>query len=515
MTVPTESSTHIWLQVADGEQWSDADPLTASGTAPCEAVFTYDTLPPSLRHRVRISVVAEMQDASGLSEDVVLDHEVAVEELATSRIAFAFAEPNDMRPAQRSPAAAWDYTPMLRIDNHSIEGTAISLPPIQGTTGSLFEDAAGGLGGLGGGGSDGGGALSGLGGDGKASADDEAAVTAMWLEFELTPPSGEAVTVRSEIFDRIGPAARGGQVDIEPTPLEVVAREYVEMLPMWQIGLLVGPVANAAGAPTGEGILFQSFDGLSGQLDAMLRTFPGVRSRSGARDSGPSIVLAGLDMTPDDEGGVTTQLVLDAAYVPGYPPSDALDAARDARSVITAEAAMLSMLAESAASLADVGSVFEAARTSGIPMTRLEPGDPIDVGGLSEQAQARIEARLDGGYSLLTPSQAPSIGGLSQTAWFVIDPATGVVRDEHESGRHQMGEEAPQQGNALARTETTRKTTCAASKGWFLAIALFLSVLAGPDPVDAAVESVRRTEEVQRVIEVNRDAACSIAGTPG
>jgi hypothetical protein len=88
----------------------------------------------------------------------------------------------------------------------------------------------------------------------------------------------------------------------------------------------------------------------------------------------------------------------------------------------------------------------------------LAPGDTVQVTGASPAALARLTANLDAGYSLLTPATAPAAYGTAKTAWWVIDPATGLVRDEHESGRHQDDTEV---GGTNTQVSTQRGRFCA------------------------------------------------------
>ncbi len=74
------------------------------------------------------------------------------------------------------------------------------------------------------------------------------------------------------------------------------------------------------------------------------------------------------------------------------------------------------------------------------------------VSGASPQALARMSARLADGYTLVTPATAPAVYGKAKTAWWLVDPVTGAVRDEHESGRHQANVEY---GGTNATTESS------------------------------------------------------------
>jgi hypothetical protein len=97
------------------------------------------------------------------------------------------------------------------------------------------------------------------------------------------------------------------------------------------------------------------------------------------------------------------------------------------------------MVATAEPPLSSAAQVFEAARAASIPLVVLKPGETANtLSGLSADALVRLNKRLADGYGAISPQSAPTIDGATATAWWLIDPVTGTIRDEHESGRHQV-----------------------------------------------------------------------------
>src|SRR5690606_29977057 len=87
---------------------------------------------------------------------------------------------------------------------------------------------------------------------------------------------------------------------------------------------------------------------------------------------------------------------------------------------------------------ADVVAVFDGARQQGIELAWLEPpaGAAAGIDG-SAEAIARMDAHLAAGRTLLVPRRAVTVGTEPLRGWWMIDPVTGALRDQLETGRHQ------------------------------------------------------------------------------
>ncbi len=139
---------HVWLQAEEDGVWRDFDPTSEGGVPPCELDTTFVDLPQEMFHHLRIALTVETNRAGSLVETTALDTDLPLADLATSRIAFTFAEPSGLLDRQRHSDTDWPYTPVLRIDNETIEGESLLLPPILPPVSGALKDAVGGLGGL-------------------------------------------------------------------------------------------------------------------------------------------------------------------------------------------------------------------------------------------------------------------------------------------------------------------------------------------------------------------------------
>jgi hypothetical protein len=305
-------------------------------------------------------------------------------------------------------------------------------------------------------------------------------VSGAWLAFELTSPDGRSTKLASEVFDRIRAAIRieGNAARRWITPLEQLDGEYPALATFWQVGLLFGPNQAPESRMVGSSDV-GSLEAISGGLDGLLRMFPAIRHDLGGAAAQPSVVMVGLvpAETPDGKTGVRT--VFDVLSVPGPRPVDVASAARDAASILGAEAMLASLVGNPSGVLDDARSVFEAARGHATPLVVITPADEPAIEGASPDAVARIRARLYDGYRILTPARAPTVDGISRTAWWTIDVRSSLVRDEHENGRHGT--------DAFVASAGARVTSLAR----FRAVA---SRLAGVDVVAASILFATTTE---------------------
>ena len=517
--VPPTLTEHVWLQADIDGVCADFHSSTPDGAPPRAAMETFEALPPAMAHRLTIRVIAEHLTGGVLEETTRLELARATSELATARMAFAFGEPAGLIGAARASDADWAYTPVLRVDNETIAGEPLSLPAIQSTTGAAFESAAEGLGGLlGGDGAEdaGGGLLGGLGSDEQAvEAPAVDSPTGAWLELELERPHDDALIVRSEIFDRVGAAARQAQpAALTPAELATIGGDYAAMQSLWQIGLIPGPNLAPEGVPSLDGVLLTSFDGHSGSLDALLRSFPGWQGRWRGTPGLPTVLLLGLETDVDGSGEADERVILDALHVPGRYPTDASGAARDAYSALVAEAMLHSAAADEADPLGSATGVFRAARAAGTPMLHVADVADLDTVQASEAALARLGERVAAGYTAVVPATPPTVGKASATSWFLIDPVTGIVRDQHENGRHtEYGERAGVEGGTKpGLLRSTWNSACRLGKSYGMAVMMAV-VLVSPAGGDNAVRSaVQQTVEQQKRLDRARAAACGEAG---
>ncbi len=183
-----EASDHCWIEVNHGGTWTaldacfnDAEP----GSSYASATEHMKDLSPAAHQHVVIRLQLEQRDAGGLKTEEILKYDAKAAELNGAAVSLHF----DLS----SENSSWTAMPVLRIDDGEIRGQKISAP-----AGGL---AAG---------------VAQLGGNlfnrprGEAI---EQGITAMWLDFDFILPNGTQETVRRELFDRIGLAARNEKRD--------------------------------------------------------------------------------------------------------------------------------------------------------------------------------------------------------------------------------------------------------------------------------------------------------------
>ncbi|HKZ92864.1 MAG TPA: hypothetical protein VJZ50_12065 [Candidatus Limnocylindrales bacterium] len=514
IAAPEEDLTHrhVWVQGAIGAEWRDLDTTTGDGSAPCEPSEIHETLPDGWAHHVTVAIEVEQRRGDRLETSDSFVYQAPTKDLASSRIAVTFGEPAGLvddgsspesAARARSPAGLKYYTPVILVDGLLGTGRPIELPPPSGASlglgeavGEVIEDLTDEL------------------FDGEAPSTHEEPVetdpyTAAWIRLELTAPDGRTQTFRSEIFDRIGILARmaGTAAEAEVWPLTDVEGEWAETSALWQVGILFGALSVPRIA-VDDSLDVETASGVSGRLDALLRLYPTIHGALGGRPDGPVILVAGLSPVASDDGPAT-RFVLDALEVPTAPTPDRLTAAQDAQALLGAEALLTALLDGDAASTSDSVSVLRGEAPTGLVTI-----GPDDIGslpaGLSPQARARMTERLGDGYWLMTPA-APAADG---TAWWYVDPRTGLVRDEHESGRHSAAEDIIVRSQALSRTERIRRFACRVAMPAAIAASIIFTLAGSPEGpklqravYNVATQTARREEQRKAA-----QAACSGTG---
>jgi hypothetical protein len=405
-------------------------------------------------------------------------------------------------------AALIPYTPVLGIDGRVITGQPIMAQRprgLGGSPGDKIEDI----------GND----LFGSPEPGTVAAAEPDPYTGAWLEIQLTSPVAPTVTLRSEIFDRIGAAARaaGPDPDAPIAPFAEAGGDSIPLGAVWEIGLALGEVRDVAGLGVSQPSP-ASAGGAADALDSVIRSFASLRRDMGGREAIPMVVVAGLALDGASDGELVPRFTLDALHVPATPPADAAEAAQDAQATVGAESLVVRLLGDESPDLDTAGSVFRTAHDQAIALVLLRPGDTIRITGASPDAVGRMSMRLAEGYSLLTPAVAPSVDGESRTAWWLIDPETGVVRDEHESGRHGTTEELVDNATALQQRDKFCRFAAAINKPLIAAMVALYMLTGSPE----AGSALKQWAKIAQLIEENRkkgkkalDIACLGTGGQG
>lgn len=532
----TSSREHVWLQALVDGEWVDQDTTTPDGMARCEPDETVEVLNELFEHWVRFVVVAEQRIDDVVSTSELLEAGFPTAELAASRVSLLFGEPAGVLTEADPASDRATYTPVLRIDGETVAATeSVGLPRLATDLGSglgeavegiggFLEDMPGGTdeedesagGGLFGGGDDDSGGLFGEVGLPGIDAGPEPA--AMWLDIELLAPNGDLVTARTTLFDRIGFGARaaGNSATAELAGLDEVSGEYAPMSTLWQIGLLLGE-ASAAEVAEVEPFDGTSIDGYAAQLDAQLRTFAAIHRDMGGAGTFPALLTAAVGPTMGADGQPVTALTFDALHVPARGPSDDRSAARDALAVLAAEQMLAGIAGDTDGSAADSAAVLAQAYANGTEFVSLAPGDTLQGVTASTEALVRMQARLDDGFALLAPERPVVVDGEEATAWWTVDPVSGVVRDEHESGLHaESAEYSITTSRSISMMDRFRRLGCSIARPVAgVALVLFLATGAGGGsplytPLSAVSSAASKRAESEAARKAAEKAACAL-----
>jgi hypothetical protein len=426
-TVDVGETVHIWPQVDLGGVWTNLDPDSATGEPPCSPTMMSSEIPEKLFHRLSLTVIVETLKDGTLHESVALRVDKRTSEIAAAQILFSFGEASGLLTprVESSDGLAW-YTPVVRIDQENTVGEGFALPKLRAASAGP-QDVSGGFADV-------------LGGDFYGGPDGITAppveVMSAWLQIELSSPERSMAKARTEVFDRLGMAIRSntGDSTFELLPLDVVDGEYAALASMWQVGFIVGEIA----AP--ETLLqvsrdVSTLDGVSAVLDQLARAFPTVRRELGGLPAAPMVLLIGLVPSANASGEVGARLVFDLLHIATRPPSDAATASREAVSSPFAEYVLAALVGANSESTDGVAKIMSSAVAASIPLQIVEPGRRASVEGASTNALARMNSRTKQGYVLATTARAVGPQESQVTAWWYVDPSTGIIQDEHENGR--------------------------------------------------------------------------------
>ncbi|HUU22157.1 MAG TPA: hypothetical protein VM389_06430, partial [Phycisphaerae bacterium] len=220
---------HWWVQCQHKSIWTDYDVLLPAGhpgnaLATVKQTFapgkngTFD-LGAALVHQVVVRVIIEQRSAGGLKEQAVLTHVLRPAEALGQDVVFGhyplrWPEKLDLLsdpdPAGRLTAAALqqhEWLPFLQVGRTTIASSTFTdtgqvndkpqLDPA-GKVGAPVRGAFGDLSGA-------------LDESGAQPQKQDQQLTAEWLEYEIRSPGRPIQTIRRQMFDLIGPAARAAR----------------------------------------------------------------------------------------------------------------------------------------------------------------------------------------------------------------------------------------------------------------------------------------------------------------
>lgn len=431
----SELTRHVWVQANEHGEWIDLDPsLPTNPIGQPLAVIdeTTDALPDDMHHVVELAVVGErLEDGSLIAEDLVSVDGPAWE-LAGQPIVIGNVDESALPTLAGRFEAVLDaatFRPMISVGDSAHIGKPFVIAHGAG-------DAA-----------------AGLGGGFLAPGASAPEATAQWLELRLTAPDREPVTIRREVFDRVGDAARAAGTlevdDLAPLSLLELGGGHEPLIGELQD---VTWLAIETGVPTRSAPI----RALDAESPAALAIVP--LGHHEASELAGHIVLAAHGVRPFRDAPNVTALTTSLQIQPGGALSGVgiLDIWFRSYGVLPVEgieapdfpALFPGVLAQVVERLLagdasrdagdaamSVGAVFEAAQDQGLDTRVLmSPGASSGL-AYSSDTLATLERSLTDGWVAIAPERPVSVGGAERTGWWLVDPTTGRVVDETDNGR--------------------------------------------------------------------------------
>jgi hypothetical protein len=465
-----------WVQVQQGEGWSDLDPLaarTAGRHEPPEQTFDYVPdqaaaipLPDRYVHQLTIRVVVEQSTPTGRVEHVALAHTLRPSEVVGHAIALRNI-PRDWPAPQalladgglsttvvkESALKQTEWLPSLSVGDTTIEQASVTMAGSLNAQPRQAKDQRPSAGALGGG-------LDALGGGDETPTGDEGRLTAEWIEYEIKAPGAPIKKVRREIFDLVGVEARSaGQKDI--SALDEHGRMVRALAMLGTVEIL--PMSSRLSP---EFTLFRSLQTLNSIRDALtgLSTDLAAHNRGPAFEHGmglrptsdrlfdfafarfawspvaadvylasPNVVTFRTGLTADASGQLIEQRGFDivintVAVRNGSPMSSFLARLTQGVTDTNVEAGLAGTTPVS-----NAGTALANRPDAGAWITTRGPEDSrLSQAGWPAQSMARLkEAWADGAYTVVpsSPAQAPA-----DRVWWRVDPSTGETVGTGELG---------------------------------------------------------------------------------
>lgn len=219
------SSEHWWVQIKDGEKCTDVD-LDGNGGTP-EQTFRYDSaenlqLPSEMLHAVDYTIVVEQWAGGKLTESKVTTGQVRLAEHVGQIVRLRHmpvvkgplaSAGQDQALAKKLVLEQHEWMPILDLPSGRAakqsftDAGAVVASPELGKAGAASKLGGAMFGGMGGN----------VGGqETKDASNPDTILTAEWLDVTIKTPGQPDRTLRREIFDLIGPAARIAGVSTKP-----------------------------------------------------------------------------------------------------------------------------------------------------------------------------------------------------------------------------------------------------------------------------------------------------------
>ncbi len=457
-----DAADHAWVEYRDGDRWVPLDPVARNrpGEAAVAAVETMAEIPDGRQHRVTIRYRIETRRDQALKTTDVLTFATPAAALDGTPVAIELQ-------VERGSLAAWRARPILQVGDRRLgqRWFTDAGPLFRSGRSTIVGEAHQQMGRLGS-------VTEAFGGPPAASAVE---LTAAWIEVEFSTPGGATDTVRRDVFDRIGAAARNegraataalrplARVGDVPAALNGVyglafTSGGLDPAVVWeQLGSereTIDQVLSGAGGAQQQAskglralprILWSSAAAvhvLSQQLSAQLRAPAGPAV---FYEATPRLAIASLEIVlpAAGNGGAAASIALDLrrnglrAVAKG---AGAADTARVnlARGVLDG-AIEDAVVSELAAALdphpATVVSLLAKARAEGVTTVAWRGAAAVPALTLPDDPRARLQAAATESTAIVgSPRAAPP--GAARAGWWQIDLRSGEATAMLDDGLH-------------------------------------------------------------------------------
>ncbi len=474
---------HWWVEWQNGSAWTALDPSLPKSAPGATFTAANTTLAPEhfrdlgadQIHWIQLRVMVETWNRGQVSEAAVLTSDLFPAELIGKSIVLRFvpvAWPGDLNLFQEKDPLAklketvlaqTEWLPLLEIDGQQIfkntfnEHGEVKAAGTEGAIQGLGSRIGGMLGGL------------------KETEEQKSGqVTAAWIDYELHIPGQTSRTVRRDVFDTVGPAARAnkanptsimteferlerglalmGETEILPQVGDL-SREFVEHLAATTLlanrDVLLGLVRRVDSedprllpnhASTLSRMRFDLHTLALGRREwsrfpgAVYLDRPNILSyhrRLRANAKGDVLLRQGFDIVANDvsvrqQSGSDPFLLRVEQGVLDTNAEAFLAASNCQRSADSARCGGIHNTAEIFARSSGVGNEWVAIRD-----TRDAAWQRVRV---PEDARARITQDLAGGKAVVVPTKAVAFDGLPNVGWWRLDAQTGQTLGIGEQG---------------------------------------------------------------------------------
>jgi hypothetical protein len=449
---------HWWVQLQEGQSWTDFDLLSGPGSQAALAVpsetAALHNVPPDLHHQITIRVMTEQWSGDAFTSRKALEYSLRPGDVIGQSITLQFWPTAWLTDFDSSApkhtlleAASQDqWAAALSIGKESVSNTFLV------ETGAAEDTRGGDLGGLG----------QAVAGALAGSSKPQAELTSVWIEYEVRVPGEKAKIVRRTVFDLFGPDARAAGRKLS-LPLDH-AKQLTRGLAL-MMRTEIEPIACAIAPDFVQHMVAQNFLANRSLFTAVARRevqFPNTSTRTtpgteqeqqntpqqflgaAAPPPSPLLSLAAARLRSD---GITNPVFISRPniltrhrfFIPAgeqIAAMEAIDIAANEVGIDLAEPEAFAIRIWQGvldtnleahvgfrAAIDNVGEAFAGSRDWAI----LTPSQRsiLERLSLSADVRRRITEDLDSGYVVVAPKAPAPHAGEQFVGWWRINPATG------------------------------------------------------------------------------------------